>query len=256
MRTLPRDFAELLSRRGHRILEGRDAAVNAHLARKGDRFLPLADALDRTRCAAALALIDRALGPHLTPMESAIPPEAIFAMEENYAELLPKTVRVKTALLENRRSQSSRAAASLGLTALLNSKSFGAFAAAVSGRVLERRWGTQVLCYGPGDYSGPHNDHHPEDAEARDGYLDLHITLCTQGVSHQWLVYAERGHFSRIVPVHTLGGMTAYRLPFWHYTTPLVAKPRQEANARRWVLLGTFLYAGLAQLTGTAPPSS
>ena len=31
---------------------------------------------------------------------------------------------------------------------------------------------------------------------------------------------------------------TAYRLPFWHYTTPLVGKP----NAARWVLPGTFLY--------------
>ena len=51
--------------------------------------------------------------------------------------------------------------------ALLQSESFGAFAAAVSGRKLRHRWGMQVLCYQAGDYAGPHNDHHPEDAEAR-----------------------------------------------------------------------------------------
>jgi hypothetical protein len=39
------------------------------------------------------------------------------------------------------------------------------------------------------------------------------------------------------------GCLTLYRLPFWHYTTPLQAKPKQERKAARWVLLGTFLYA-------------
>ena len=41
----------------------------------------------------------------------------------------------------------------------------------------------------------------------------------------------------------TAGGITAYRLPLWHYTTPLVAKARAApGTARRWLLLGTFLY--------------
>ena len=43
--------------------------------------------------------------------------------------------------------------------------------------------------------------------------------------------------------VNTVGGVTAYRLPFWHYTTPLQAKPGREGDAHRWVLLGTFTYA-------------
>jgi len=100
-----------------------------------------------------------------------------------------------------------------------------------------------VLAYGAGDYAGPHNDHHPEDAEARDGYTDVHLTFCTQGVARQALIYAPLGHFSEEASVATLGGVTAYRLPFWHYTTPLVARRGQEQTARRWVLLGTFLDA-------------
>ena len=52
-----------------------------------------------------------------------------------------------------------------------------------------------------------------------------------------------QGHFSRIVDVATAGGITAYRLPLWHYATPLVAKSgARPADARRWLLLGTFLY--------------
>ncbi|MFN7134604.1 MAG: hypothetical protein ACK4N5_21170, partial [Myxococcales bacterium] len=116
-------------------------------------------------------------------------------------------------------------------------------AAALAGRALKRRWGVQALCYGPGDYVGPHNDHHPEDEEARGGYVDVHVSLPTDAVAHQWLVYARSGHFTEIVPVHEVGGVNAYRLPFWHYTTPLAAKRGREADARRWVLLGTFLFA-------------
>jgi hypothetical protein len=54
-------------------------------------------------------------------------------------------------------------------------------------------------------------------------------------------VYEQRGHFSQVQDVVMRGGITCYRLPFWHYTTPLVARPRRQADARRWVLLGTFL---------------
>jgi hypothetical protein len=43
------------------------------------------------------------------------------------------------------------------------------------------------------------------------------------------------------VSVARPAAVTAYRLPFWHYTTPLVAK-RGRSDAARWVLLGTFLY--------------
>ncbi len=99
-----------------------------------------------------------------------------------------------------------------------------------------------MLCYRAGDYAGPHNDHHPEDAEARAGYLDVHLTLCNSAVAAQELIYARRGHFTELVSVATLGGVTAYRLPFWHYTTPLRAKRGRTDEARRWVLLGTFLY--------------
>lgn len=78
------------------------------------------------------------------------------------------------------------------------------------------------------------------EADAAKGYLDVHISLATPAVAHHWLVYASQGHLQNIANVNTLGGMTFYRLPFWHYTTPLAAKRRQEAEARRWLLLSTF----------------
>lgn len=242
MKHVPREFAELLTPAGRRILDGRDKRITGALGNPDRPFLALTTAVDRKKAEALRNLLDHALKDALTLMEDPIPEWTIRAMEENYAELLPKTVRVRTALLDSRRARAYRIAEEIGLVALLRSPSFAAFAEVLAGRPLRRRWGIQTLCYFPGDYSGPHNDHHPEEPEAKGGYIDVHLTLAMPAVAHQWLVYAEDGHFSRMQDVNTVGGMTAYRLPFWHYTTPLVARRAQEQRARRWVLLGTFLF--------------
>lgn len=244
MPAFPTEFADLLTPRGLRILRGRDSQASGALLRvPPQRFISLRGVIDMRKALACRDALEEELRATLTPMEDPIPPESILGMTENYSELLPKTVRVRTALLESRRSRSWGAAERIGLTAMLRSESFAAFASVVSGRALRRKWGIQVLCYGPGDYTGPHNDHHPEDLEARDGYVDMHVSLATPAVAHQWLVYAKGGHFSEMTRVNTVGGVTVYRLPFWHYTTPLMARPGAEADARRWVLLGTFLDA-------------
>ena len=81
------------------------------------------------------------------------------------------------------------------------------------------------------------------DPRARAGYIDIHLSLATPAVAHQWLVYARAGHFTEIVPVAGPAVVSAYRLPFWHYVTPLVATAGRARDARRWVLLGTFLSA-------------
>jgi hypothetical protein len=252
MRKFPAEFADLLSRKGRAVLEGRVPELRAALADPRRRILAATGLVDRAQAAACRALLDRGLYEYLSPLSQPIPPETIWAMTEDAGEWLPKTMRMKTAYLA-RRGRAYRAAESLGLVAMLRSPSFHAFATALAGRALRRRSGVQVLCYGEGDYAGPHNDHHPEQPEAAKGYVDVHISLANPAVAHQFLVYAERGHFSRAIDVNTVGGVTAYRLPLWHYATPLVAKPGREAQARRWVLLGTFLYRDASDARPKAP---
>jgi hypothetical protein len=48
--------------------------------------------------------------------------------------------------------------------------------------------GCQVIRDKPGDFSGPHTDHHPEDPDYRDGYVDIHIMLSSPSVASQLLV--------------------------------------------------------------------
>jgi hypothetical protein len=239
MRHLPHEFEELLSKKGRAVLAGRGG-----VALGGDtRFLADGGLLDGARARAVRDLLDRTLRDVMTPMEDPIPDWTITGMQHDYGELLPKTVRVKTATFSSKRSRAFQRAGDVGLHTLLKSTSYVAFAEALAGRRLAKGHGTQVLCYGPGDYAGPHNDHHPEDPAARAGYTDVHLTFCTDAVARQTLVAARNGHFTDSYDVATVGGVTCYRLPFWHYVNPLEAKRGRARDARRWVVLGTFLDA-------------
>jgi hypothetical protein len=237
---IPSDFEDLLSPAGRRVLAGTHGLSGA-LAHPRTRFVARDDLLDRAKARRLRLALDAALSDRLEPLERPIPPESIFDMRRDYAELLPKASRARTIYFDSRREPGVREAERIGLARLMRSASFRAFAEALAGRRLASGWGLQVLRYGPGDYAGPHNDHHPENSRARDGYIDLHMSLCSPAVAHQWLVYSRAGHFSEIVSLAKPVSIAAYRLPFWHYTTPLVAK-RGRGDAARWVLLGTFLY--------------
>ncbi len=244
MNRFPAEFADLLSRKGRRILDGRDAELSGALADpEQPPFLALSGALDTEKSRQAWRLLDRAIGPQVVTLEQRIPPESITGQTRTYQERLRKTARMRTAYLERRGSKSWAAAERIGLVAMTGSASFRRFVEVVAGRPLATEFGRQVLCYGPGDYAGPHTDHHPEDPRAVGGYVDMHLTFAGPGVARQYLVYARDGHFTEEVSVNLQGGITIYRLPFWHYTTPLQAKPGKATAARRWVVLGTFLYA-------------
>lgn len=236
---IPAEFEDLLNAAGRRVLAGTHPLCGA-LGNPRTRFLARHDLLDRAKAERLRRALERSLEDKLEPIEQPIPPESISEMREDYSELLPKTSRARTIYFESRREAGVKEAERIGLVRLMRSASFRAFAEALAGQPLESDWGLQVLRYGPGDYAGPHNDHHPENENARSGYIDVHVSLCSPGIAHQWLVYGRAGHFSEIVSLARPSSLTAYRLPFWHYTTPLVA--RRGRDAARWVMLGTFLY--------------
>jgi hypothetical protein len=238
----PTELEDLLTRAGKRVLAG-TASVCGALADPRRRFVALRGMVDTAKAERLRATLEREMAPLLTDLSRPIPPETIWDMERDYDDWLPKSVRCRTAYLEKRRGAAWRRAKALGLIDLLSSPSMIAFGEAVLGRKLDPDGGQQVLRYGPGDYAGPHTDHTPEIKRAARGYLDFHLSLAGPGIAHQYLVYARSGHFTEMASVAETGCLTLYRLPFWHYTTPLMAKPGQEKKAARWVLLGTFLFA-------------
>jgi hypothetical protein len=240
---IPTEFEDLLTPAGKRVLAGSAPDICGALADPRRRFVALTGMIARATAERLRATLEREMAALLSDLDQPIPPETIWDMTRNYDDWLPKSPRCRTAYLENRRGKAWHRAKELGLIDLLSSDSLIAFAEAVLGRKLDPKGGQQVLRYGPGDYAGPHTDHTPQIKRAAKGYLDFHLSLVGPGVAHQYLVYAKSGHFTQMVPVAETGCLTLYRLPFWHYTTPLQAKPKQERSAARWVLLGTFLFA-------------
>lgn len=238
----PEEFADLLNVRGKRLLAD-PPRFEVFRKRGATPIVVLDDIVDRKKAAECVAALDREIYPVLMRMHSPIPREALTKLRENYEERLQKTSRVRTATLNSAKSRALDAARKIGLAAMMRSESFVRFAEVVVGGKLERsHWGRQVICYGAGDYTGPHNDHHPQSKVARNGFVDLHIMFSNSAVASQLLVYEEKGFLSQTHEVAVPSSVAVYRLPFWHYTTPLLAKRGRDADARRWLLLGSFDY--------------
>ncbi len=185
-------------------------------------------------------ILSRSLYPHLRRLHSRIPASAIREMKFNYSEQLPKTMRLLTADLNSPKSIATRTASSLGLIEILKSDDLRALGEKVSGKKLLREPDCQIICYEDGDFSGPHNDHHPENASARSGFVDVHIMLSEPSVASQLLVYeAQPGLLNEVEEIGKGMAIAVYYLPFWHYTTPLQSRSKTR-SARRWLLLASF----------------
>jgi hypothetical protein len=244
MDRFPRELTDLLTPRGRRALapDKRTAdRLAAALAAEG--LVYVEGAIDRDAALAGHALLEQRLRELLVPLERRIPPESITNQTRNHQERLVKVARQATAYLERRSSRAFRVAEQIGLIALLRSASLRGVAERAAGRALDKRSGQQVLRYGAGDYVGPHTDHYPEDKRAAGGYVDVHLSFGHPDVRHHALVWAVDGHFTRMATVNRPGGIAIYRLPLWHYTTPLIARRGAEATASRWVALATYRYA-------------
>jgi hypothetical protein len=240
MRAFPAEFCDLLNAKGRKWMADHPAGSRP-AARNG--FFELIDGIiDPDTARSCIRLLDRNVYPVLRRYIDRIPRGSISGMTRNYSEKLPKTMSMKTCILFNRRFREYEPAEAIGLVSMLRSESLRRFAEAATGLRLEPP-GPQVILYETGDYVGPHNDHHPQQDRVKNGFVDLHIMFGNDAVEHQWLVYEQDRHLKQIRDVNLKGGVAVYRLPFWHYTTPLAARRGCEKQARRWLLLASFIIA-------------
>lgn len=240
MNTFPSQFSEILTPDGLRILHGEAESSHSAFSKSKQGLVMLRNALDRRKAEACINLLDRHLYELMRVAQSRIPSDSITGMQYNYSEALPKVMRFKSAVLQRKTARCYQAAERIGLVGMMRSESFVSFAEAITGLRLDPDLGIQAICYRHGDYVGPHNDHHPEDESLRKGYVDVHVAFVNDAVSQQFLIYEDRRHLSNVVDLSVRESVTVYKLPFWHYTTPLAAKSGRESEARRWLLIGSF----------------
>ena len=115
---IPIEFEDLLNRAGKRVLAG-TADVCGALADPRRRFVALRGMVDKAKAERLRTTLEREMSALLTDLSQPIPPETIWEMERNYDDWLPKSVRCRTAYLENRRGAAWKRAKELGLIDLL-----------------------------------------------------------------------------------------------------------------------------------------
>ena len=111
---IPIEFEDLLNRAGKRVLAG-TADVCGALADPRRRFVALRGMVNKAKAERLRTTLEREMSALLTDLSQPIPPETIWEMERNYDDWLPKSVRCRTAYLENRRGAAGKRAKELGL---------------------------------------------------------------------------------------------------------------------------------------------
>src|SRR5919108_2153888 len=144
---IPTEFEDLLTPSGKRVLAGNAPAICGALTDPRRRFIALGGMVAKAKAGRLRRTLERERAAFLTDLSRPIPPETIWDMKRNYDDWLPKSVRCRTAYLENRRGKAWRRAKELGLIDLLSSDSLIAFAEAVLGRELNPKGGQQILRY-------------------------------------------------------------------------------------------------------------
>src|SRR5262245_9253179 len=99
---IPAEFEDLLNAAGKRVLTGTHRLCGA-LANPRTRFVARDDLLDRGKALHLRRTLEASLIDTLEPIERPIPPESIFGMRRDYAELLPKASRARTIYFDSRR---------------------------------------------------------------------------------------------------------------------------------------------------------
>lgn len=237
MNKFPAEFSDFIQKRSVKINSSECLRISSEKV----RWFP--NIMSATSSQAAIQLLSKSLGPHLRTQHFPISADLIKKLKYNFTETLPKTFRNETVSLNSPRSAAYAAAKEVGLLQMLGSKSIRQFAEECSGFGLEARPGFQVSRYKPGDFIGPHNDHHPQDKHLRHGYIDFQITLTSPAVASQYLVYENDGVLNNTVDMTVPSGLAIAHLPFWHQVTPLIAKKGKENAAERWLLMVSFCKA-------------
>lgn len=239
MKKFPSEFEDLLNANGKRILNSKQYPSN--FTKKGAIPIEVVNnIIDQDTAAKCIAILDKTVYAKLKPISSKINPDELWGMKKNYTERLSKNLRMKTMEIGGPKSRSYEAAQACGLIQMLNSESLRKFGEVVASTRFGTAENNQVICYESGDYVSPHNDHHPENENVKNGFFDIHLMFSNRHVEHQLLVHEQNGYLNQCYDISQPAAMAIYKLPFWHYTTPLIAKPGKEKLARRWLLLRSF----------------
>ncbi len=239
MKTFPSEFESLLNKKGKDILHGR-LSFHPFAKRNSASIEVIKDIINKDVAYKCIQLLNKSFFANLKPLERTIDAQEMLEMKTNYSEKLGKTLRMKTVEIRNKKAQVYQKANECGLIQLLNSESLRIFGEKVVGDTFGRPLNNQIICYENNDYVSPHTDHHPENDNINKGYYDIHLMFSNKYVANQLLIYEDKGFLNKVTTISEPSAIAIYRLPFWHYTTPMQGVVGKENMAQRWLLLRSF----------------
>src|ERR1044071_4708152 len=98
---IPTEFEDLLAAAGKRVLAGGAREICGALADPKRRFVALGGMIATAKAERLRTVLEREMAALLSDLSQPIPPETIWKMKRNYDDWLPKSVRCRTAYLEN-----------------------------------------------------------------------------------------------------------------------------------------------------------
>ena len=236
-KVFPKQFSDLLNRKGLQLLKGITGTG------PDNKIAVVQNIIRPEYVNVILDALNQKVFPVLKNYYAPVPDDIIKKMKRNHSEKLGKSMKMKSAELNSKNALAYKIAAEIGLIDMLSSASYKCMGEALMGKQFGDSTGKQVICYRHGDYVSPHNDHHPENENTRNGYFDIQLMLSNRYVRHQWLVYEQKGFLNSMADISNPSGIAVYRLPFWHYTTPMIGQPQKENEARRWLFLHSYEFA-------------
>lgn len=261
MDRFPAELADVLTPYGRAILDGAVPPCPKFTpkdVRRDDGVATFAEEFGHAPCVALLDVIEPAAAHGMyeilcesfldlvRPYHVPLPPNAALGRYDKAGGGFPDTHRFSVAHLQEPGPARSRAE-EIGLIRFQSSDSFLHFTRNVTGYELAKADnGFQINLYRHGDYVGPHADWYgSDDFRHTHYYIDVQISLSGPEVDRMFLVYQNGRFLSGVRSITSMGGLAIARLPFWHFTTPLEAKPGMEHLAKRWLLMSSYRIAGL-----------
>jgi hypothetical protein len=237
--SIPRDLSAFLTDETSRLLADRRGLDTAVQRRR--RVAALIDPFESAPARRLTALLDSVVFPCMDRIERDLPASALPSDASRDDPAFERSLSASTGSLTDSRSPVQPIAEQTGLVELIRSPTVRQVAQRLSGYALGRELSVGVFCYSGGDHLGPHADRRAVGSRPIDpGVVGLNLCFPNDGVASQTLVWEQDGTLDQAVALDGRPAVFMLRLPFWHYVTPLLAKPGRERDARRWVLTASY----------------
>jgi hypothetical protein len=244
---IPLEFADILSERAKPFLHKKNKPMNGDVG----GYRKMDGAIHPSFCKEIMLILESEMKPHLHKIDMRLPTDAKSMYNFKYKTGTSPLGWQSSSAYLNYSDPESYSKVYLGvqqavydtfyatgIPSLFHSDSWNEWMCNFLGEdesaFADRSRAIQVSRYVEGDNIGLHNDYYGNRKQA-DWFIDAHISFCHE-VAHQYMLFGVDS-LSNSTCVSKMGSIGLYKLPLWHFVTPMVAKRGKSSEAYRWLII-------------------